>query len=103
MASGSTATAYTRGAMMSQSTERRTVVSRRRVRRAGAVGVVVGPPPPAVNVKHDRRVLLRRLRAQAMGRCGTKLLRCTRTHLGGAQRLIGAPRTERRHLLRRLA
>lgn len=103
MASGSTATAYTRGAMMSHSTERRTVVGRRRVRRAGAVGVVVGPPPPAVNVKHDRRVLLRRLRAQAVGRCGTKLRQRMRTHLGGALRHIGAPRTEGRHLLRRVA
>lgn len=88
---------------MSHSTERRTVVSRRRVRRAGAVGVVVGPPPPAANVKHDRRVLLRRLRAQAVGRCGTKLRRCMQTHLGGALRLIGAPSTEGRHLLRRFA
>lgn len=71
------------------------------MRRAGTKWVVVRPPSPGIHVKYDRRVVLRRLRTQAVGWRSTELRRCMRTQLG-ALLLIGSPRVEERRWLSRL-
>lgn len=98
---GSRAACRTWGGITSHRIERWVVVGRRLVRRAGTKRVVVRPPSAGIHVKYDRRVMLRRLRTQAVGWRSTDLRRCMRTQLG-ALLLVGGPRVEERRWLSRL-